>query len=144
MTTDNTLCPLHKFNVRFISQSLWFKVATNTTLLLVTNADVFIQYITVIKVNDFGVFFSIQRGTYQQYDHQALDNACAAVKKLLKRRTNQMEARQKIVNRIRNSSIMSNNLGLQKKTPKSSKILWSIYFFQIICFSLKNCRLLEM
>jgi hypothetical protein len=57
MTTDNTLCPLHKFNVRFISQSLWFKVATNTTLLLVTNADVFIQYITVIKVNDFGVFF---------------------------------------------------------------------------------------
>jgi hypothetical protein len=25
MTTDNTLCPLHKFNVRFISQSLWFK-----------------------------------------------------------------------------------------------------------------------
>ena len=57
MTTDNTLCPLHKFNVRFISQSLWFKVATNTTLLLVTNADVFIQYITVIKVNNFGVFF---------------------------------------------------------------------------------------
>jgi uncharacterized membrane protein len=34
MTTDNTVCPLHKFNVRFISQSLCFKVTTNTTLLV--------------------------------------------------------------------------------------------------------------
>jgi hypothetical protein len=63
-----------------------------------------------------------------------LDNAYAAVKKLLKRRTNQMEARQKIVNRIRNSSIMNNNLGLQKKTPKSLTLITVIYWMKTSAF----------
>jgi hypothetical protein len=63
-----------------------------------------------------------------------LDNAYAAVKKLLKRRTNQMEVRQKIVNRIRNSSIMNNNLGLQKKTPKSLNLITVIYWMKTSAF----------